>query len=67
MTTLIIVGILLPVLLLGALCVWLAVRLQRAERELEVWRVWPRGRGMQCRGLHRNVTQVLKQLEIGND
>lgn len=38
MTTLILVGILLPVLLLGALCVWLAVRLQRAEMELETWR-----------------------------
>lgn len=38
MTAIIFCGILIPVLLLAALCVWLAVRLQRAERELWEYR-----------------------------
>lgn len=38
MTTLLLLGITAPTAILGAMCVWLAVRLQRAEREVEMWR-----------------------------
>lgn len=33
-----ILAIIIPTAILGVMCVWLAVRLQRAERELQAWR-----------------------------